>query len=167
MQEVSFCSCSSFTWFIFPINEWVSALVRSGWFAHCWWWGASQWLFLPTCSPTEKRTISSRSLDVPPSCLHLSYCQQGRSHPQVILSTSWSTIRAAVFGCPKGDISNSKELCLSSCRSQRPSFVPRQGEFCLNYLTYMYQTKAFPLTLGDLLWIFTILTVKNPFSCLL
>lgn len=69
-----------------------------------------------------------------PNCLPLSSCQQGKSHPQVVPSASWSTVRAAVFRCPKGDISNSKDMGLFTCKSQRPSLVPRQGEICLNYV---------------------------------
>lgn len=95
-------------------------LVRSGWFAHCWCWGASQWHFLPTCSPTDKRTISSRSLDVPPHCLPLSPGQQGKSHPHVILTTVWSTRAALSLDVLKERLIQNAWVCLPGQVRGRP-----------------------------------------------
>lgn len=132
-------------------------------FAHCWWWGASQRLFLPTCSPTDKSTISSRSFDVPPKCLPLSSC----SWANPILTTFWSTMRAVL----SLDVLKERVIQkgLFTCGTQRSPLVPRKGEFCLNYFTFLYlraPNKGFTPP-SNLLWIFTILTVKNPLSCLL
>lgn len=100
----------------------------------------------------------------------LSSCQQGKSHPQVMLSTFWSTMRAAVFRGPKGE-GDSKDMGLFTCRSQRPSLVPRKGEFCLNYFTYMHQTRLYALppgkvwfgsSLSSLLKILSLAYTKSP-----
>lgn len=159
----SLCSYSFFRLFnFFPMNKWVFqqgqvCLVTAG-----------QWLFLPTCSPICKRSISSMFLGCP-SQVCLSPSQWGKAHPHVVLVAFQSMMRAAQsldilmewatqsrhgFVFLQVWVSGPYSTCGCSrigwaskgtCRSQRPSLVLRQG-LRLNNLTftYIHQTNLTP-----------------------
>lgn len=155
---------------------------------------ASRSPYQPAAQQAKGALFQVPRMSFPRVCL--SPGQQGKAHPHVVLSTFQSAMRAAqsldilmerviqrrhgwFSSGPGGQgpgphstpgCSHRGQASKGTCRSQRPSLVPRQGGLCLNYLTftYIHQTKTLYLTPQATCSRSSLsLLLKNPSSCLL
>lgn len=147
-----------------PFSGDLFSLLISEWM---WLWGqvgllsaggeepASGSSYQPAAQQTK-----GQSFQVPWCASPLSPCQQGKSHPHMILTTFWSTRATLSLDVLKERVIQNAWVCLlGEVRGHPLSWITLPFLICT-------KQRFYTLPSGKVLWIFTIFTVKNPFSCL-